>query len=78
MPWSHLAVGVGIEQGRLHADRGLGGVKDHVVHILLHHIRISDVLHQTNSLLTWLQLSEMRFLISSSTRLCWSRIVRIL
>lgn len=51
---SHLAVGVRVQ----HTDRGLGRVKDHVVHKLLHHIRISHVLHQLKPLLTWLQVSE--------------------
>lgn len=55
---SHLAVGVRIEQGRLHAGGGLGGVQDHVVHILLHRIRMGLVLRHLDPLLTWLQVSD--------------------
>lgn len=35
---SHLVVGVRVQQRRLHVDGGLGGVEDHVVHILLHQL----------------------------------------
>lgn len=43
-PFAHLVVGVRVQQGRLHVDGGSGGIEDHVVHILLHHLRVSWIL----------------------------------
>lgn len=57
LPVTHLAVGVRIQQGRLHVDRGPGGVEDHVVHVLLHHLRVSWVLGPLNPLQTGARLS---------------------
>lgn len=50
--FSHLVVGVWVQQGRLHMDRGLRRVENHVVHVLLHHLRVSWSLGPLNPLLT--------------------------
>lgn len=53
----HLVVAVRVQQGRLHVDGGPGGVEDHVVHVLLHHLRVSWILGPLNPPLTGARLS---------------------
>lgn len=50
--FSHLVVRVRVQQGRLHVDGGSGGVKDHVVHVLLQHLGVSWILGPLNPPLT--------------------------
>ena len=38
--FAHLVVGVWVQQGFLHVHGGTGGIQDHVVHKLLHHLRV--------------------------------------